>query len=372
MKIAMIGQKGIPTLFGGVERHVEEISWRLAKNGHQVFVYARSYYTPPKTEKYRGVIIIRLPSVRTKHLDAFTHTFIATWHALFKIRPEVIHYHGIGSALCLWIAKLFSPKIKIVFTFHSQDYFHQKWGKIAQTALRIGEKIGCSLADEILTVSLLLQKYVQMKYKRKSSFIPHGVNQEKYLPANLIKKWGLKKNSYILVVTRLIPHKGVHYLIKAYRGIKTDKKLVIVGPSFYTRDYERKLKEMAKNNSKIIFVGAQQGNILKELYSQAYLFTSASEQEGLPLNVMEAASFGRPLLLSNIPEHQNIFGDLPVFFKNKNVRDLRKKLIFILQNPQMACQKGKKIQEYGQKNYDWDKSVKQIISVYNKSTILLN
>ena len=139
MKIAMIGQKGIPTLFGGIERHVEKISCSLArKKNREVFIYARSYYTPKKIKKFKGVNVIHLPSIQTKHLDTISNVFFASWRAIFKIKADVIHYHGIGPTLCLWIPKLFSPKTKVVFTFHCRDYFHKKWGWLARFALRFG------------------------------------------------------------------------------------------------------------------------------------------------------------------------------------------------------------------------------------------
>jgi len=367
MKIAMIGQKGIPTLFGGIERHVEEISCNLAKKKdfkNKVFVYVRNYYTPKRIKKYQGVNIIHLPSLKTKHLDAISHVFLSSFHAIFKLKPDIIHYHGVGPALCIWIPKILSPKTKIVFTFHCQDYFHKKWGLVARLFLKTGEMIGCLMADEIIAVSNEIKKYIEQKYNKESLFIPHGVRKEKYVSDKFIKKWNLEKNNYILAVSRLIRHKGLHYLIKAYKEIKTDKKLVIVGPSFYTNDYEDELKKISEDNSNIIFLGAQQGTVLKSLYSNAYLFINPSEQEGLPLTVLEAASFGKPILLSNIKIHSLMLDDFPFLFKNKNVLDLKKKLKFILNHPKKSLSRGEKTKKYAQKIYNWDKVVERTILKY--------
>ncbi|NQV00635.1 MAG: glycosyltransferase family 4 protein [Parcubacteria group bacterium] len=370
MKIAMIGQKGIPTLFGGIERHVEGISLNLAQKKdpagllYQVFVYARPYYTPKKIKQYKKVNVVHLPSLKTKHLDAISHVFLASWHAIFKIKPDIIHYHGIGPGLCVWIPKLFSPKTKVIFTFHCRDYFHKKWGGFARLSLKIGEMISCYLADEVIPVSLEIQKYIEEKYNRQTNFIPHGVNQEKFTPAEIIKKWGLEKDDYIIAVSRLIKHKGIHYLIKAFQNIKTKKKLVIVGPCFYTEKYEQKLKQIAKNDSRILFLGTQQGKALKELFSNAYFFVNPSEQEGLPFTVLEAASFNQALLISNIPIHQKMFGDLPFFFENKNIKDLKEKIEFLLKNPQLVCERARKLRDYARQNYNWDEVVERTILIY--------
>lgn len=361
----MIGQKGIPALFGGIERHVEEVSFRLAKNkNYQVSVYTRDYYTSNKIKEYKKIKLIDLPSIKTKHFDAISHVLFSTLHAIFKVKPDIIHYHGVGPALCLWIPKLLYPQAKIIFTFHCRDYFHKKWNGFAQLSLKIGEMIGCYLADEIIVVSLELEEYVLNTYKKKAIFIPNGVSQNDYAPVKLIKKWGLEKNGYILSVNRLIAHKGLQYLIKAYQQIETDKKLVIVGPSFYTEKYEKELKELANNDPNIMFLGGQHGQVLQELFSNSYLFVHPSEQEGLPITVLEAANFGRPILLSDIEAHRIILEDLPFFFRNKNTKNLKENLESLLKNPKLAQKRNEDLKTYVKFHYDWDKIVESIVLKY--------
>jgi len=140
MRIAMIGQKGIPAIYGGIERHVEELSLELAKQGHTVLVYARKWYTPKNIKNYHGINIIHTPTLRTKHFDAIAHTFFSTIHAMFQ-KPDVIHYHGVGPSLLSWIPRVFSPKTKVVATVHCLDRYHQKWGLFARIMLRFGELV---------------------------------------------------------------------------------------------------------------------------------------------------------------------------------------------------------------------------------------
>lgn len=364
MKIAMIGQKGIPALFGGVERHVEEVALRLAKLKNHVFVYTRGYYTPKNVKKYKRVNLINLPSIVTKHLDAVSHIFLAGFHVSFKLKPDVVHYHGIGSGLFIWIPKIFNPRIKVVFTFHCRDYFHKKWNFFARFSLKTGEVLACLLADEIIAVSPEIKHYIEKKYKRKAHFIPHGTTLEENLEPLKIKKWNLRKNDYILVVSRLIPHKGIHYLIKAYNEISTNKKLVITGSPFHTLEYEKELKSMAAKNPGIIFLGSRSGRTLKELFSNAYLFVYPSEQEGMPLVVLEAAGHSRPILLSDIEVHKWMLGKNPFFFQTKNIKDLKLSLEFLLRNPQLLSHRAKLIREYAQKHYDWDQIVEEIALKY--------
>ena len=368
MKIAIIGQKGIPTIFGGVERYVEEISTRLAKKkDNEVFVYARSYYSPRNIKKFKGVNIIHLPYINTKHLDAISHVFLSSLHAIFILKADVFHYQAIGPALCMIIPKIFRSKAKVVFTFHCRDYFHKKWGFFARFMLKIGEMSGCYFSDEIIPTDKEVEKYIKNKYNIKTNFIPHGISEKSKREANEIKKFGLEKDNYILWVGRLIPHKGVCCLINAYKKINTDKKLVIVGPSFYTKNYEEELKKISESNKNIIFLGVRHGKILEELFSNAYIFVNPSEQEGNPLVLTESAGFGNCILLSDIKVHKEVFKDLPFFFKSKNTKDLLNKLEFLLKNPKIVRERGSKISDYAKEKYSWDKTVDEIEARYKNN-----
>ena len=175
-KIAFIGQKGIPVSQGGVERHVEELSIRLAKNGHSVFVYTRPHWVPKEYKKYEEVNLISLPSINSKNLDAISHSFVATLSAIFKERVDVIHYHGVGPSLLTWLPKFLNKKVKVISTVHSPDWEHQKWNKFAQNMLKLGANFACKFSDEVIAVSRGLQKYCLSKNNSEAIYIPNGVN----------------------------------------------------------------------------------------------------------------------------------------------------------------------------------------------------
>ena len=277
MKIAMIGQKGIPCLLGGVERHVEELSTRLVKDGHKVLVYARSYYTPKDTKEYKGVRIIHLPTVKSKYLDAIFHTFLSSVHVLFQ-DVDIIHFHAIGPSFLCFIPKILKPQAKVIATFHCKDWEHQKWGILARTFLRMGAWIAVNIPDKTIVVSKTLRKYCRDKYGEDCEYIPNGVkvkdNSEQITDNSKqiteIRKFGLERNGYILTVARLIKHKGIHYLIKVYNKLETNKKLVITGEGFHTDKYVKYLKSLAGSNKNIIFTGFKTGQDLEDLFKNAY------------------------------------------------------------------------------------------------------
>lgn len=366
MHIAFIGQKGTPTKFGGIERHVEELSKRLVKAGHKVFVYCRPWYSPKNKRRFQGINLINLPSIKTKHLDAISHTFISTLHAL-RQDYDIIHYHGVGPALLSFIPRIFKPGIKVIVTFHCIDRKHQKWGLIARLALKLGERAACYFAHQTITVSKTLQYYCSQIYNRDTIYIPNGVSPKSQCSDNLIsQKFGLEKNDYIIAIARLVKHKGIHYLIEAYQKLKTRKKLVIVGGSAFTDDYVNDLKKLAGNNQKIIFTGYQQGEILDQLFANAYLVVHPSESEGLPLVVLEAMSYSKTVLASDITENLEVVKGNGFSFRNKSVNDLVRKLKFLLAHKTLVEKTGQDSRGYVLENYNWDDIVRKTIDIYNK------
>lgn len=364
MKIAFIGQKGIPTLYGGVERHVENVATRLAENGEEVFVYTRPYYTLQTKSLYRGVRLISLPSLKTKHWDAISHTFFATLHAIAK-RYDVIHYQGVGPALLSFLPRIFRPTTKVITTIHTLDRQNDKWNFFVKTILWAGEWAACAFSHKVIAVSQTLASYIYEAYGINAEYIPNGISENPFETANLItSQFNLKKDEYILSVARLVPHKGLHYLIEAFQEIKTRKKLVIVGDSSFTDEYAEKLKALAKNDSRIIFTGFQTGKMLSELFSGAYCFVQPSEFEGLAISVLEAASYGKCILASDIPANTEVIRTCGVTFQSKNTADLQKKLNAIIKNPRLVREIGKKSRQHVLEHYHWKNIVKELQMVY--------
>ena len=364
MKIAFIGQKGIPTKTGGVERYTENLALNMVRQGHEVFVYARSSYNTENLKEWQGVKIITTPSIASKNLDAITSTFFACFD-LIRRKYDIIHFQSIGPASLMWLAKIFSPRTKIIFTFHCQDYYHKKWGRLAKVYLKFGEMVGNKLADEVLTVSESLATYAREKYHNQAICVPSSAQISNPEPAEEIKKWGLEKENYIVSIGRLIKHKGIHYLIEAYQEIKTDKKLVIVGDGAYTDSYVKELHDLAGDNKSIIFTGNQTGKALKELFSNAAIFVQPSESEGLSFALIEAMSYARPCLVSDIDSNREALGDTGVFFKDRDTSDLKDKLENMLSNPDLD-KIGALELELVKDKYDAVKNADKVLALYKK------
>ena len=369
MRIAFIGQKAIPFYRdGGVERHVEELSTRLAKRGHEVTVFVRKRYVATKADIWQGVRLVRVPEIPTKHLGTISSTLFATLYAL-RSTPDIIHFHGIGPSLLAWIPRIFT-RAKIVVTFHSIDRFHAKWGPISRLALRAGEWAATHFSHATIGVSHSIVKYCKETYGKKITYIANGAQIRKAPGVEELNRWDLKKDQYIVTVARLVRHKGIHSLIEAYKAvpdsIKGEMKLVIVGAPSYTKDYGRYLREIASEDHRIVFTGYQRDDALNQLYAHAYFYAHPSEAEGLSLTILEAMSFGKCVLISNIPENLEAIDHSGVPFAVGNVDDLAEKITALINHPEIVAAKGKLALGFIKRNFDWDKVVEETEELYGE------
>lgn len=365
MKIAMFGQKGIPSRKGGVEIHVEELAKRLVKMSCDVTVFCRrGYCDVEENTVYEGIKIVFTPFIKQKHLDAISHTFISTIIALFK-GCDVFHYHALGPSTMAIIPRLFGKKV--VVTVHGLDWQRAKWGFLSTSFLKFGEFSSAKFANATINVSKNLVKYYNDKYGIDSIYIPNGIEKPKIVePSIILEKYGLNKDDYVLFLARLVPEKGAHYLIDAYKSIRTDKKLVIAGGESHSTNYAESLKELAKGFDNILFTGFVSGKELDELYSNAYLYVLPSDIEGLPISLLEAMSYGNCCLTSDIPENINVTEQNGYAFKKSDTKDLKKVLMQLIDEPSKVIEKRMKSMEHVLNEYKWDDISKKTFAVYSK------
>lgn len=369
MKIAMIGHKRIPSREGGVEIVVEELSKRLVKDGNKVDAFNRkgknvqdknADKSNKSIKEYKGIRILTIPTINKKGIDATLYSFLASIRALFG-KYDVLHYHAEGSCAMLWIPHIFRKR-KIV-TIHGLDWQRSKWGGFATKYIKFGEKCAVKYADEIIVLSKGVKEYFKDTYNRETVFIPNGVNKPEIKEAKIItKKYGLKKDDYILFLARIVPEKGLDYLIDAYSELKTDKKLVIAGGASHTNDYLEHIKDKVKNNENIIMTGFVQGEELDELYSNCYLYCLPSDIEGMPISLLEAMSYGCNCLVSDIEENTQVVEKYATTFKKSDIKDLKKQLEKCIKGTNRK--EAKVLQEYILKKYDWDDVVKKTEKLY--------
>lgn len=374
LRVAMIGQKGLPARYGGVETHVENVGARLAARGHAVYAFCRSRFRPADSDvalgggyavrdgelSYRGVRLLFRPSINTKHLDAATHTFLAAVESGLAHRFDVVHFHGIGPSAFAPIPRILGRRV--VSTFHALDWRQVKWGSRAKSFLKSGEARGARRSHGVIAVSRIMQDYLRDTYDVEADYIPNGAAVGPPRGTGSIGRWRLEPGRYILSVGRIIRDRELHTLITAFNDLDTDLRLVIVGAENPRTAYSDELQRLA--GSRVVFTGEVFGEELEDLYANCLLYVLASRVEGLPITVCEAMAHGRPLVLSDIPENREVGGDAARFFNCGDINELRSVLSELIEDSEARERLSTLGRHRAVETYNWDRVADQIESFY--------
>jgi len=307
MRIVMIGQRGVPATFGGIERHVEEVGAALVSRGHEVTVFCRSNYVQDSRSTHRGMTLCGLQTVGTKHLDAICHSVLSSAAAL-RSGFDVVHYHALGPGLAAPLPRWLSTA-RVVQTVHGRDDQRAKWAPPARAVLKLGSWMSARVPDSTIVVSQDLAAFYRRCYHQDVRYIPNGVTMTRARRgAAALNRFGLQPGRYLLFVGRLVPEKAPDMLIKAFGRIAGDLKLVVVGGSSFSSSYVTTLERLASADSRVCLTGFQYGPALEELYANAAAFVNPSSLEGMPLTLLDAAGSGTPVVASDIAPHLEVLG----------------------------------------------------------------
>ena len=306
LRIAMIGLRGLPAQAGGVERHVEELATRLVDRGHHVTVFCRPGYTADVGSTYRGIHLSSLPTIRARGGEALVHSGLSAM-ATIGHRFDVAHFHAVGPGLFTPVARAVGH-CAVVQTIHGMDDERAKWGGGAKRVLRAGALLSAHVPDEVIVVSRALSEHYRERYGRYTTYIGNGVPTVDQPDLTRLEKFGLKPRGYVVFVGRMVPEKDPELLLRAFREVRTDQRLVLVGDSSHTDDYMARLRELAAADPRVLLVGYQYGADLAALFAGASAFTQPSLLEGLPITLLEAAAYGVPVVASDIAPHLEVLG----------------------------------------------------------------
>jgi len=349
VKIAMIGIKGLPATWGGMERIVEAMSIELVRRGHEVTVYCRPYYVPDRRSEYEGVRLVYTPTINSKHLDVAVSSFTSIMHCLWR-DYDIVHIHSIPPAIFAGLPRLFGKKT--IVQVHGLIWTDVTWGPFIRLLMKAFEYPAAYWSNMLATVSEPAVEYFRARYGVDVKFITSTTEFREPRPPQKIKDLGLDKDGYILFVARLTPQKGLRYLLEAFRKVRTDKKLVIAGdvdPGDGLDDYVRELKALA--DERTMFLGWVYGDLLDELYTNAFAFVLPSETEGLSVSLLEAINFGCGVIVSDIPENLDALQDYGFSFRNTDADDLAALLQRLVDHPELVEEKRGRGREYVRRRY---------------------
>jgi glycosyltransferase involved in cell wall biosynthesis len=359
LRIALIGGRGLIGKYSGIESCYEEMGARLAEMGHEVTAYCRNYFTPDISE-YRGTRIVRLPTIRTKHLETLIHTFLSTIHACFS-NTDVLHYYTLGPSLFSFIPRMFGKKT--VVSVQGLDWQRKKWGRISRCALKFCEWTSARLPNVTVVVSRTLQEHYEDRYAKRCAYVPNGTRIRERLAGDYLKSIGLEPNGYVLFLGRFSPEKNCHLLIEAFENLDVPMKLVLAGGSSHTDDYVTLLRQHQSDRIRIL--DWVSGEALEELLTNAAVFVLPSDLEGLSLALLDAMGAGICVLASDVPENDEALGDAGFTFRRRDVKDLERMLALLLSDPVLRENVGLRAQERVRRNYLWEQVATEMQAVYS-------
>ena len=363
MKIAVWGHKQIPSREGGVEVVAEALCTRMAALGHEIVCYNRGRRREPQGTAYRNIRRYWVPTIEKKGLSAVSSSFFAALLSALG-KTQVVHIHGEGPAFWCWLPKLTGKRV--VVTVHGLDWQRDKWkNTLGALYIRLGEKAAVRFADAIIVLSQNVQTYFRETYGRETLRIPNGIAKPRRIAAEQIRNaFQLEGQDYFLFLGRLVPEKGIHELIEAYRGIRTEKKLVIAGAASDSADYARQLENQAKADGRVLLTGFVQGQLLEELLSNAYAYVLPSHLEGMPMSLLEAMSYGNCCVVSDIPECAEVVEDRAITFPMGDVTALRAALQRLSDDPDLTASYRKGAADFICRKYNWDDVTERTLRVY--------
>lgn len=361
-RIAMLGSRGVPANYSGIETYIEEVGKHLVEAGNQVTVYCHKKYVSRRGE-FKGMRLRFLPTIRSKHLETFVHTLLASVDVLFR-EIEIVHYHAQGPATFAWIPRFFGRKV--VSCVQGLDWARAKWGRLARLYLKIGEKASVWFPHETVVVSRVLADHYQQQYNKSVTVIPNGFTPPHPRPANHIHQFNLEKDNYYLFVGRLVPEKSIHTLIEAFRKTNSQRSLVIAGRATFANKYHNHLLQLAEGDERIVFTGYQTGETLQELFTNPYAIIHPSELEGLSIALLEGFSYGNCILISDRPENIEAVDGVGITFRSGDLEDLRNKIQTLDDNPDLVASYREKAREKLAQKLDWQSVARENMLIYDR------
>lgn len=349
MKVAFLGSRGIPARYSGFETFYEQLATRLAQRGHEVSVYNRSHFLPDVRGEYKGVKIVRMPSISTKHLDTITHTALSSFHALFK-GYDIVYYSIVGNSPLVWLPRLTGAKT--LLNVDGADWAREKWSGFARWYQRECERVATFTATTIIADSKVIQERYRTLYGASSVFVPYGANVVRDEGCDALGKWGLKPREYLLYVGRFVPENAVDLLLGAFRGVETTKKLVVVGDAPFSDEYKAKLRSLA--DDRVVFTGYVFGSEYIQLSSHAYLVVQPSAIDGTRPALLDQMGFGNCIVVRNSPANMETLGGFGEQYDGtRGEEGLREALSALLANPARVEECRRQVTERITRYYNW-------------------
>jgi glycosyltransferase involved in cell wall biosynthesis len=347
LRIAFIGIRGVPANYGGFETFVEELGSRLAGGGHEVTVYGRTRSVPRRIRAYRGMRVVRLPAPKSKYFETVVHTLFCAFHLLGH-RPDIVYVCNSANVPAAALLRLFGRRV--VLNVDGLEWQRAKWGGVGRAYYRACAWTAAKLPVHVVTDALVIKDYYRTAYGRDTSYFPYGTDMRPAPDDGTLARHGLQAGEYVLYVSRLEPENNAHVVIDAYRDVRTDLPLVIVGDAPYASDYIASLH--ATDDPRVRFLGAVYGTGYRVLRAHARLYVQATEVGGTHPALVEALGAGNAIVANDVPEHREVLGEAGLYYATRAA--LSAAIQSILDDPELASRLRSAAAARARQHYSWD------------------
>lgn len=360
MRIAILGIRGVPARYGGLETCAEEIGARLVERGHEVACYCRRGAEDDYLDEFLGIRRITLPSLRTKFTDTYSHSLLAFCHVVTQ-KPDVILAFNPGIATLCTIPKLFG--LKVVLNPDGFDWRRPKWGWFARRFIYASAFLAAKICDQLIIDAKSVSDYFAEDFYCNPIHIPNGANiDDQSEHPEILEEYGLEKDGYFLFLSRHVPDNSCRFIIKAFEGLKTDKKLVMGGGEAHESVYADELRQT--EDERIIFPGAIYDPLhVKELHHGCYALIHGNQPGGTSLGLLKALGFGTCVLTLNTPDNAYVVQDSGLTYTLPPEDDLRGKLKYLLEHPERVAELRTLAVRRCREAYSWEHITDQYESV---------
>lgn len=363
-RLALVGTRGVPASYSGFETCAEQLGARLVSRGHRVTVYNRAHHVRYTAPTYRGMRLVRVHGIATKHLDTFTHTALSLLHTLTQDYDAMVVFIAGNAPLCLIPRSL--SRARVILNVDGLDWRRRKWGRLARSYLRFSEQLASQVAHAVVTDSRRVQSYYRQAYGVETVFIPYGGDVTLRAPGAVLQRFGLQQGRYVLFVGRLVPENCADHLVEAWRILRRSRRVpadfrcVIVGDAPYAADYIADLKSRAEGDPSIIFTGYQFGEAYEELGSNALIFVETSEVGGTHPALVEAMAFGNCVIVNNTAENLETINDAGLEYDgHKGAAALAEVLDNLIRCPDKVAELRERASQRAKQEYSWERVTDQ-------------
>ncbi|GAC1401405.1 MAG: glycosyltransferase [Chloroflexota bacterium] len=363
MRIAFLGTRGVPARYSGVETFVEQMGTRLVERGHNVTVYTRRHQARGRECSYRGMRLIYIAGIATKHLDTISHTLVSCLHALFE-RYDVVVMCISGNSPLSFLPRLAGTKV--VLNVDGSDWRRQKWGKVARAYIRISEWLATRFPTVTVTDSRVMQRYYFDRFGAKTECIAYGSELAPAIDSGVLASFGLQPRKYLLLVGRLVPENCIHHLVDAYEQLHTDLHCVVVGDAPYQKRY---IADLKRRGPHVIFTGYVFDNGYRELMSNAYAVVVCTEVGGTHPVLIEAMAAGNCVIVNDMPSNLEVVGDAGISYTGaKGASSLREVLEPLVADEGLVKPYRQLARSRAQSQYAWEQITDQYEQLFLRLT----